>query len=428
MSNPPKKASYTIVDGDEPQVVDPIFSTTPADLFFKKLSISGPNEPLALNPAGKTSFSANQSGYLALEQNIDDLSVIYGKETFNISHEEIQDLLDCQKIHTSAHLPLKFYQSLKNLLKDVDKEDIDKTLSLSFVDQCSGLIEQVLENPKTYGFSSTEDVSRLAQLSLNQIGAMIVKTEDFIPFVDENGKILAREADPNKSDKIRLITAGSIDINNDDDKMLAPQIMEETFKTTLDAAEDGVLLLPAIEMGQPEEHKEIYWKAFLNAVIASDNKLEAIYINPHLQTSLEASEESFKEFLETFKSENPTHAKKLGKVVIFGDEETDLMQTARQLKEKFPDKEISVFNPSSSEVILWDDPPPYEAHPTRINYGALGTSYLLTETRTGVLNDSKRLIAPKTNKALNIPEAIENNDDNTLFYDPDNEEGNEQWV
>ena len=59
-------------------------------------------------------FSANEiSGYGIIDHRtlkIADLSCLYGTNTYKISFQEIQNILDSQKIYTSSLLPLPFYR------------------------------------------------------------------------------------------------------------------------------------------------------------------------------------------------------------------------------------------------------------------------------------------------------------------------------
>lgn len=255
-----------------------------------------------------------------------------------------------------------------------------------------------------------------SEQTLYQIGSMVVKTEDYRIFADGKGHILERNI--GQKDAIRLINACGIrGVHRDE----TPQkfnkgIMKETFKTALNAAESGISLFPAVGMGVWGGNPDLYWPAFLDAVISSENRLEAICVNPRHRslwkdklTRLKSHEtggldgNEFQIYLDDYKkhyADNHEAIFKLNKIVNLYHKKTDLLQLAYNFKKAFPEKIISLFNASDPDVTLGYHVTEYmnnllHVDTTEENYGALGTSGLLFETITGVHEDPKRLISDR---------------------------------
>jgi hypothetical protein len=153
---------------------------------------------------------------------------------------------------------------------------------------------------------------------------MVIKREDYHIFVDENGKILARE--PFEQDRIRLISISGIrgiqaaETNSE----YNIDIMEEAFQTALTAAEDGHVILPAIGMGVWQGPPQVYWPPFLGGVLKSENRLEKIFVAPGHQQTNDRSVyngcrgEEFERFLADWKEKyanSPKDLEKLNKIV-----------------------------------------------------------------------------------------------------------------
>ncbi|MBA3816256.1 MAG: hypothetical protein H0X29_07000, partial [Parachlamydiaceae bacterium] len=204
---------------------------------------------------------------------IADLSCLYGTNTYKISFKEIKNILDSQKIYTSSLLPLPFYKGLKEAMS------IDSIVILPGSDSNPVVFKELQGNkaigeflhivqadPKKFGFSSIKDFEELCEMTLYQIGSMVVKSEDYRIFMDGHGHILARE--PGKNDAIRLINSCGIRglHSSKTPAKFNKKIMTENFKTDLIAAENGVAIFPAVGMGIWGGDPDLYWRAFLDAI------------------------------------------------------------------------------------------------------------------------------------------------------------------
>lgn len=373
---------------------------------------------------GKT-YMRSSSGEIVVRENVQDLADIYGSNTYRISYGEIQEMLQSQKIYMSSLLPMEFYIAFKkaslldaNSLHDCTLPGDDhypvtlSTLPLNNVNLIK-LYQNVKNNPKAYGFASQQEFNTFSEQTLYQIGSMVVKTEDYRIFADGKGHILERNA--GQKDAIRLINACGIrGIHSAaTPSKFNKNIMKETFRTALNAAENGISLFPAVGMGIWGGNPDLYWPAFFDAVISSENQLEAICVNPRHRgiwknkfTRLQSHEvggldgNEFQTYFDQYKknyANDPIALSKLNKIVNLYDQKTDLLQLAYNLKKIFPEKTISIFNASDPDVTLGYHVTEYmnnllHADTTEENYGALGSSGLLFETITGVHEDPKRLI------------------------------------
>jgi hypothetical protein len=193
-------------------------------------------------------------------EDVDDLSVIFGDKTYNISIKELQDTLKSQKIYLSKFLPKKFYVELKKALIDDNylvlpgnsrnpnkmtdfKPKSDRNLNK--------LISDVRKNYEKYGFDKLNTPDFIFDLDIYQVGSMVVKIEDYRIFLDGDGKIMERKE--NQNDSIRLINAcgiRSFHHNRNRNNAINKMIMEETFKTSFIAAENGYIVFPAVGMGK----------------------------------------------------------------------------------------------------------------------------------------------------------------------------------
>lgn len=124
---------------------------------------------------------------------IADLREIFGSNTYELSRQEILNIASSLTIHASRFLPLPFYTALEEaLLNDgiVELPSIDLRDVRSLHTQL--LLRRVKRDPLLYGFQGKDHFEKFCQLSLAQIGALVVKTEHFYPLVDGDGKILSR--------------------------------------------------------------------------------------------------------------------------------------------------------------------------------------------------------------------------------------------
>lgn len=416
-------------------------SIRPANMFFSalfkgsniKTTLPGSRELFAFNTphdevrkfvkekalndrAGFITFSASEfSGNVIVSPSwhqikVKDFSQIFGNSTYKISYKEIEDILDSQRIYLSTFLPLPFYRGLKEAfvqdgVVELPNCSIAELKEEDHFSKTKAFVTLVSEDPLKYGFRSVEYFNTFQSLSLYQVGSMVVKSEDYHIFMDGDGKILARE--PGEKDAIRLINACGIRNISSKKVNQNTQIMTECFKTALTAATSGFVLFPAVGMGVWRGDPGVYWKAFLDAVIASNDSFDAIYVNPGHQKTFSGAfagrgGDEFQTFLDLYSSrykEDPAALAKLGKIKNLFDTKQDLVQLAYNIKKAFPDKTVSLFNASDPDVTLGNHVGEYtnnqpHTHTTEENYTAMGTNGLCFEGITGVHEDPSRIISP----------------------------------
>lgn len=340
-----------------------------------------------------------------------NLNTYLGTDTFRISGKELKAHLQSQKVHLSPLLPKKFYLALKDALQkeqiielpgDEEKMYTLERLAKEYP-QANHLFQKVKADPAKFDLTS-DSFTSLMELTLYQLGSMVVKTENYYSFVGEGLKL--RERLPNTNDSIMLISACGIrsfhsnetkNVKGNKDHARDREIMKQTFKCALDAAKEGFALFPAVGMGVWAGDPGIYWRAFFDAIIASDNTLEYIFVNPgHRSTPYGSYQGSngneFNEILAEY-GDNP----KLAKIVNLFTQSTDLLLLAQNLKDQFPQKNVALFNASDPDVTLGNHVGEYvnnlcHANTTEENYAAAGSSCLGFEEITGVLLDDKRVI------------------------------------
>ncbi len=357
-----------------------------------------------------------------------ELEDVLGKNEYQISYKEVQETLDSQKIYVSSLLPLEFYRGFKAAMQK------DEVVELRFIRNRNGTIESarpaklndllteskgnvevarylnaVKNQPLKFGFKSINDFNQLLALTTYQIGSMVVKSEDFHVFVDGDGKIIKRNV--GDQDAIRLLNACGIrpegglppsPLNVDQ------KIMKETFKTALAAAGSGMVVMPAVGMGVWGGNPEIYWTAFLEAVIESKISFDAIFINPNHAPSKwpnykgkmgEEFDLFFQKYVDNYalkSGSNPETIEKLKAVYNLRERKTDLVQLARELKKSYPSKVISLFNASDPDVTLGNHVGEYTNNmphttTTEENFTAMGSNGICFETITQVHKHLDRL-------------------------------------
>jgi len=368
------------------------------------------------NPDGVVSFTAKgNQGYIKLSMmddptDVPDLSTIFGAKVYKITYKEIWETLQSQRIYLSPQLPLTFYKGLKEAML---KDEIDvlpgsdgRPVLLQNIREpehpaMAAFIEQVEKDPTAYGFDSAESFNSLKELTLYQIGAMVVKTEDFRIFVDGNGKI--REREPGQQDAIRLISACGVRgiYAKDTPPQANKQIVTDMFKTALVAGENGILIVPAVGMGVWGGDPDLYWRAFFDAVMSAGDDLDAICVNPgHQPTSGGDFDgrrgDEFQTILEEYRRTYGDHPN-LMKIINLYESGKDIVQLAHGMKREFPDKTISLLNASDPDVTLGNHVGEYVNNlphkvTTEENYTAMGTNGLCFEGITAVLRERGRVI------------------------------------
>lgn len=363
-------------------------------------------------------FSAIDKAGKAKVTNTFDVQLedIYGDNQYSISYQEIQAILDSQKIYVSSLLPIQFYRGLKDAMEEDGvielaynrKNGIQRPAHFSdWKNEKSvvAFLEEVRMSPQNYGFKDAEAFNELMKLTVYQIGAMVVNSEDWHIFVDGDGEILEREV--GTEDAVRLLNACGIRPEEKTTSSLQKKIiMTETFKTALAAAESGIVLFPAVGMGVWGGNPDVYWTAFLDAVVASEQSFEAIFVNPNHRPykgdNTKAGQE-FETYLQAYIAKyvdgpyaNDASLQKLLRIQNLQAKQTDLVQLARELKMAFPDTIISLFNASDPDVTFGNHVGEYTNNmphttTTEENYTAIGTNGLCFKSITKVHEDPDRL-------------------------------------
>ncbi len=344
-----------------------------------------------------------------------DLGDILGGGVYRMSYGELQSTLASQKIYTSPILPLPFYKALKaalirdrvTVLPGSGKEPV-KVSAISSP-YAKALIKRAFSHPAEYGFKGAAHAKSLLDLTLYQVGALVVKSEDYRVFLDEEGKLLERHiGDP---DAIRLINACGIrGIHVTPETGISNRtIMQQAFKTALAAAEKDIVIFPAVGMGVWAGDPGLYWRAFLDAVAMCAGPIEKIYVNPGHQPTpygryTGCKGEEFRTILSEYRArfkDDAAISANLAKITNLYDRKTDVVQLARLLKRSYPDKTVSLFNASDPDVTLGNHVGEYvnslngNCTTTEENYTALGTNGLCFETITGVHEDPSRVVSIK---------------------------------
>lgn len=394
-------------------------SLRPANLFFHALlgpnstTLPGSNQLFALtlphqqirnqiqgaDPNGVIAFSAQGIAGHLRGREIPDLSAIYGNATYRISNKELQDTLASQKIYLASSLPLPFYQVFKRALLQNGIVTLDQGHGIP---NGAHLIQAIRQNPGAYGFTCQQHCEEiLLGLTPYQLGALVVKSEDFRIFIDLNGKIIERT--PGTHDAIRLINACGIRDFHTTSAKTNKEIMTETFKASMVAAESGIMVVPAVGMGVWGGDPDVYWRAFLEAVVAKGDALEQILVNPGHQLPRSGryvgrNGDEFQEILNEYRARYAgKELQNLNKVINLYHEKKDLVHLSFELRKTFPNKIISLLNASDPDVTLGNHVGEYvnsisRGTTTEENYTAMGTNGLCFETITGVHNDPARVI------------------------------------
>lgn len=356
---------------------------------------SNPNKNFAMSAKGVPGHVGSN--------HMEDLSEIYGSATYEMSYKEVTDIIDSQTVFLSSLLPKTFYLGLKEamlkdgivILPDIRLDEVQSLHTYLF-------LKEVAKDPLKFGFKDSNHFATFKELSLYQIGSMVVKSQNFHVISDGNGKIRERKA--NTKDEICLIDAcGLRDFHYRKNltSSAKTQIMLETFKAALRAASSGMLLIPAIGMGVWKGDPEIYWFALLEAIATTNTDVEKIFVNPAHGKTLYGKHtgltgEEFQKMLDDrFASSTLEEQERLKKVYNLLNAKKDVVQLAHELKTEFPNKKISLINASDPDVTLGfhvgeytnnltnNHPPTTEEH-----YAAIGTNSLCFEGITRVCKHS----------------------------------------
>jgi len=329
------------------------------------------------------------------------LESIYGDASYNISVKEIKSILDSQRIYLSPLLPLDFYRSLKSAMsKDniVDLPDCGlNNISKDEHPNTHQFLKDIYKNPIDFGFQDLDHYHKVLSLHFYQVGAMVVKTEDYQVFADGNGKIFQRN--PDAKDAFRLINACGIRNFRNTNFEQNSEIMTETFRAALKAAEKGIIIFPAIGMGVWGGDPNLYWRSFFDAVANYGGDLDLILVNPNHQLTrsgkyMNSKGEEFDEILEEYLKKysaklNTMQITNLRKIQNLREGKQDVLQLARNLKVAYPNTIVSLFNASDPDVTLGYHVGEYvnnihHTNTTEENYTALGTNGICFEEVTGI--------------------------------------------
>ena len=342
---------------------------------------------------------------------IEDLANLYGDATYRISGLELQQTLESQTIFLSPLLPKAFYHRLKEaMLQDgiviLPGSDFHPLkLSQLSSPHCQALLTDVNEHWGNYGFSTQEAWQKLSNLTLYQVGSLVVKREDYRIFMDHDGKILERNA--GEHDAIRLLNACGIRGIHHTPPTVPTSLflMMSAFSTAMQAAGTGYLVVPAVGMGVWGGDPGLYWNALLESVVSYDGAIEQIFVNPRHQTSRHGaytgmSGEEFELILQAKKAlyaPDSVEFARLSKITNLYDLETDVVQFSHRLKKAYPDKTVSLLNASDPDVTLGYHVGEYvnnldHATTTEENYTAMGTNGICFETITDIHSDPNRIV------------------------------------
>lgn len=373
------------------------------------------DDQVKMKEFGTVKFSANgKSGDVILTRNsnpihVNDLADLYGKNTYEIGYNEIQNIVKSQRIHLPPLLPPPFYSGLKKAM-DQDRivilpgNDGEPILIRELAESKTHIntaqfLKDVEKNHAGFGFESADHFNKLFSMTLYQLGSLVVKTEDYLIFVDGNGKIIDRKR--GSDDAIQLINACGIRGFHSDKTpaKFNKEIMTNTFQTALLASGKGHVVFPAVGMGVWSGDPDLYWRAFLDAVSTHGRRINKIFINPgHQKTRSglykDCTGNEFELILNEYimkasKANNEEALANLKKIHNLYGTKQDLVQLAYNLKKALPDMVISLFNASDPDVTLGYHVGEYvnnvpHTTTTEENYTAIGTNGLCFEDITGV--------------------------------------------
>lgn len=398
----------------------------PANFFFDALlgrnttTLPGSGELFRINSPWEASWkicNLGDSAEIAFSANDPAGPSVFGDKTYRLSGREIKKLLQSQKIYVSPLIPKNFCLGLKNALhadniKLLPSSDYRPTLmSENISPTVNAFLREVERNPSNYGFVNNGVMLTFAEiknLTLYQVGAMIVKSEDYYCFVDSNYRIEERRPDQ-KDDILLLNLCGirgfhkSVNVSGNHNHEIDRKIMRHTFETAIKAAgKNAHIVFPAVGMGVWGGSPDVYWRALLDAIVSQGDSVRYVYINPGHQrtpgTRFDGSVgEEFASILKEYQSKFPNNPN-LNKIVNLFHRKTDLLVFAKELKKVLPDEPVALVNASDPDVTLGPDVVGEyvnnlnHAPTTEENYTALGSNGLCFESLSGVRSDPNRVI------------------------------------
>lgn len=325
-----------------------------------------------------------------------NFSDIYGDKTYQISLGEIQQMLGSQKIFLCPELPVRFYRGLKlAMLRDRIVTVPATKLKNAPCPNIQHFLRQVQMNHRAYGFNTYEQFQWLMEKTFYQMGALVVKSEDYRSFVDAGMKIKERRVGEN--DAINLINACGIRPGAGSDSTDDPIIIKSMFRKVFASAQSGDLVLPAIGMGVWGGDPNLYWRCFLETVATHGTSLSHIFVNPRHQTTgsgifAGAKGEEFRTLLNEYiaNCHDPYALANLNKIVNLYYGNQDVKEFAENLKKNSARNHlVSLVNASDPDVTLGYHVCEYVNNPsigqtTEENWSAGGTNGLCFEEVTNV--------------------------------------------
>jgi len=328
-----------------------------------------------------------------------------GCELYRISLGEIKEMLASQRVYVSALLPKHFYLDLRAALdadqvKSLPREVLmSELLNSTNFPNVGALLKKVSNDPAQYGFGQGKHLpfQTVMCLKLDQVASMVVKSDDYRSFVGEGYSIEKREV--GTKDAFKVISLSGIrdfhkagQIQGNEDHQIDHQILKESWKSAIQATgESGYLVTPAVGLGVWGGDPNIYWRAFLDALVETEVNFAKILINPGHQSvrldGREVSGQEFGEMLAQYISQNPKN-KNLKKVDNLFYQKTDLFLLAKNLQKAKPKTTVALINASDPDCTLGDCVGEYVNNlrggsTTEENYAALGTFFAF-EQLTGV--------------------------------------------
>lgn len=344
-----------------------------------------------------------------------DLTTYFGWNTYQISAKEIKEMINSQRIHVSALIPRDFYLGMKDALANlppgsIPGDDSSPITVSQLADQCAPLktyFKEVQANPSKYGFINDGTMfsfDQILRLTAYQLGSMIVKTDNYHCLVNQDYAIADRKI--GQHDAIMQICAcgirgffASTTLPGNEQHQIDYRIMQHTFQTLLKSAgKDAFILMPALGMGVWGGNPNIYWRAFLDAVLLAGSDLQNILVNPNHKPTPDIGwkGEEFAKILDEYKRAHPTNGN-LNKIINLFDEKTDLLALAQNLKKAHPNRTVAIVNASDPDVTLGIAGPGEYANdichaPTTEENFAVAGATLGFEGVTGVPNDINRVL------------------------------------
>ncbi len=324
--------------------------------------------------------------------------------SFEVSADEMTDLLAENHVYLAPPLTIEFYIGLKRAMaaKNLRQEfpscpGGDTIKPIGQIPTLQYFARIVKDNPAQFGLDSAAATLLLDTLTLYQVSSMVVKSHKALLLCDEGYQIRSREA--GTKDAFHILSISGIRGFASTQRMANGathnlQIMTSTFERALRAVgPDNPIIIPAVGMGIWGGSPEVYWQALVDAINnLSPEQCPDIFVNPdHGPTRAPSTYSGRKgeEFAGHFYTQIRSELQ--NKVRIVPKKDTLFM--AEAIKKAMPDKQVYVVNASDPNCTLGYLIGQYgnnlrDAHTTEEGY-AMVTSLVLTgwEHVNGLLFD-----------------------------------------